>query len=208
MTSSTADFGRDYAYEQLRRSRHPLRRLVKSLYLRNILRDIDGPTIDFGCGAGQLLARLPRGSVGIELNPHLIRALTEAGLDVRAARGDISDFDLASLEVGGYSNLVIAHVLEHLDDPLSALSRLLIACRRLGITRVVVVVPGAKGYRFDPTHKTFIDRQWLVRHPLPSSLGFVMRGPTYFPGPEAVGRYFVFHEMKIVFEAHRPAESR
>jgi hypothetical protein len=35
-----------------------------------------------------------------------------------------------------------------------------------------------------------------------------MRGPTYFPGPEAVGRYFVFHEMKIVFEAHRPAESR
>jgi hypothetical protein len=56
---STAEFDKNYAAEQLRRRRHPLRRLVKRHYLNNILSEVRGPTIDFGCGAGQLLARFP-----------------------------------------------------------------------------------------------------------------------------------------------------
>ena len=45
------EFDRFYAAEQLRRSRHPLRRFVKGFYLRNILRDV--------AATGQHLKGLP-----------------------------------------------------------------------------------------------------------------------------------------------------
>ena len=199
--NTVADFDRDYAAEQLRRSRHPLRRLVKGLYLWNILRDVRGPTIDFGCGAGQLLAKLPTGSVGLEVNPHLLEALTAAGFTVRRARAEPVDFDLREFEAGRFRTLVIAHVLEHLPDPALALQALFAASRRLGIERVIVVVPGAKGFSSDRTHKTFVDRAYVDAQLRHCDAGFVPSKITYFPGRwEWIGRYFAFHELKVVFD--------
>jgi len=202
MSSPAAqEFGQEYATEQLRRSRHPLRRLLKGFYLRHLLSNVHGPCIDFGCGAGQLLARLPPGSVGLEVNPHLLHALRAAGMQVREARADIHDFKLTGFPRDTYRTLVIAHVLEHLPDPAAALRILLAACRKLGVGRVIVVVPGAKGYAADRTHKTLIDRAWLEAQVPVQDEGFVRRPPTYFPGRwEWIGRYFVFHEMHVVFD--------
>lgn len=201
---SELEFDRDYAAEQLRRSHHPLRRFVKGFYLRRILRDVRGPSVDFGCGAGQLLRLLPPGSIGLEVNPHLIKVLRAEGLTVRQARATMQDFELAGLTPGAFRTLVIAHVLEHLPDPVAALHALLRACCRLGIERVVVVVPGAKGFASDPTHKTFIDRRFIeTRLPLQTD-GYRRAGIDYFPGAWPwIGQYFVFHEMKVVFDRVR-----
>jgi len=195
------EFDHDYAAEQLRRSHHPLRRFVKGFYLRRILHDVRGPSVDFGCGAGQLLRLLPPGSLGLEVNPHLIKVLRAEGLTVRQAKGTMQDFDLAGVAAGVFRTLVIAHVLEHLPDPVAALHVLLPACRRLGIERVIVVVPGARGFASDPTHKIFIDRAFIdARLPMQTD-GYRRSSIDYFPGAWAwVGRYFVFHEMKVVFD--------
>lgn len=195
------EFDQQYALEQFRRSRHPLRRFVKGFYLRNTLRDVRGPTIDFGCGAGQLLALLPPGSAGFEVNKYLIEELRRAGLTVHQSRAVMQDFELTGLTPGKFRTLVIAHVLEHLPDPAQALRVLLRACGRLGIDRVVVIVPGAKGYASDRTHKTFIDRTYVETKLRDTESGFVITSTSYFPGPwEWVGRYFIFHEMKVVFD--------
>lgn len=201
-TPPVVEFDRRYSTEQLRRSRHPLRRFVKGFYLRHILHDVlHGPCIDFGCGAGQLLARLPSGSVELEVNPHLIESLASAGLMARQARGEMRDFELSGFDPGSFRTLVIAHVLEHIPDPVAALLALLAACRRIGIERVGVIVPGAKGHAADDTHKTFIDRAYLESSVPQSAEGFIRSHVSYFPGPwEWVGRYFVFHEMKVVFD--------
>jgi SAM-dependent methyltransferase len=195
------EFDRQYAVEQLRRSRHPVRRFIKGFYLRNMLRDVRGPTIDFGCGAGQLLARLPTGSAGLELNQYLIEELRKSGLTVLQAQADMNDFELRNFEPGRFSSLVIAHVMEHLPDPAEALRVLLQACIRLHIERVVIVVPGQKGFSSDHTHKTFIDKRYVETN-LPARVGdFVQSSISYFPGPwEWIGRYFIFHEMKIVYD--------
>jgi SAM-dependent methyltransferase len=193
-------FDRQYAAAQLQRSRQPLRQLVKGWYLRQVLAHVDGPTIDFGCGAGQLLRRLPAGSVGLEVNPYLVETLRAEGLDVRPAQGDLGDFDLPGLAAGRYLTLTISHVLEHLPDPAAALQRLLAACARLGVRRVIAVVPGAKGYASDRTHLTFIDRNYVDRHLPRRSEGFERVSLSYFPGPwEAVGRIYTFHEMMLVY---------
>lgn len=195
------EFDRQYAIEQIRRSRHPLRRLIKGFYLRNILRDVSGPTIDFGCGAGQLLAHLSLGSVGLEVNRSLIDNLRSVGLTVFQASATLQDFELLDFDTNKFRTLVIAHVLEHLPDPAQALQVLLTACQRLDIDRVVVVVPSAKGYASDRTHKTFIDQNYLTKKIPLQTGGFAQSSIRYFPGPWAwVGRYFVYHEMKVIYD--------
>ena len=174
MVSEISEFGSAYAAEQLRRSRHPLRRLIKKFYLDRVVRELRGPTIDFGCGAGQLLARLPADSVGLEVNPHLVQALQQAGMNARLYDAYSDDFSLSQLEVGRYESFTISHVLEHFDDTAAVMRKLWRACARLGVTTVVAVVPGARGYAYDSTHKTFVTQAWLRQNGLSECEGFVL----------------------------------
>jgi len=198
--STAQEFDAACAGEQMRRSRHPLRRFVKGFYLRNRLRDLTGPTIDHGCSAGQLLRRLPPGSAGVEVNPRLNSALRGEGLTVHGAGAEMADFELQGLARGHFKSLVIAHVLEHLSGPVAALRLLLVAGHRLGLERLVVDVPGVRGYASDRTHKTCIDRAFIERQVPRELKGYRRSEVSYFPLPwECVGRWFVFLEMKVVF---------
>ena len=198
---ASAKFDRNYATEQLRRSRHPLRRLIKRLYLNNILSDVSGPTIDFGCGAGQLLARLPAGSIGLEINPYLVEELRRTGLSARAYDPSADQFALLDFPTGCYETLVISHVIEHLPDSAQAVRALWRACRRIGIRRIIVVVPGWKGFLSDKTHKTFVDQRYLDKHGLLSCEGYAVARACYFPfNMESLGKVFSYHELKIVYE--------
>lgn len=198
---SIAEFDKNYAAEQLRRSRHPLRRLVKHLYLNNILNEVTGPTIDFGCGAGQLLARLPAGSVGLEINPYLVEELRRTGLNVVSYDPDADQFSLHEFPADRYKTLVIAHVIEHFSDSAQALRKICRTCARLGIRKIIVIVPGAKGFRSDKTHKTFVNQRYLEDHDLLNCEGYAVSKTGYFPiNIESLGEYFTFHEFKIVYE--------
>lgn len=198
--SNADDFGINYATEQLRRSRHPLRKIVKSFYLENILRDVKGATIDFGCGAGQLLARLPAGSVGLEVNPHPVDVLRKIGLN-SLCYDDGDNFSFLDFPCGHYKTLVMAHVLEHFDDADMVLKKILNSCSRIGIERAIIVVPGAKGYQSDKTHKTFVNWHYLREHGLLQCEGYAAREISYFPiNHESIGKYFRFHELKLAYE--------
>ncbi len=204
MNEPTLEFDRSYAHEQLRRSQHPFRRIVKGLYLQNLLADVTGPTIDFGCGAGQLLARLPEGSTGIEINPFLTEELRRRGLSVVQGRPGADPFAFKDIPPGKYETLVLSHVLEHFADAQQALRRLLRRCQELEISKVILVLPGLKGYQSDATHKTFVDRRYLHERGLLACEQYTARSVSYFPGNlELIGRYFVFHEMKVVYQRDR-----
>jgi hypothetical protein len=95
-------------------------------------------------------------------------------------------------------------VLEHFADAALVLRTLLRSCRRLGIQRFILFLPGWKGYLSDATHKTFVDQGYLRREGLLSCEGYALRHARYFPiDREAVGRYFVFHELIAVFDRMR-----
>lgn len=194
------EFNLAYAEEQLRRSRHLIRRLIKNFYMDNILRDVKGRTIDLGCGAGQLLARLPGGSLGLEVNPFLVMALQRKGLHVAQYDPVVDDFALRDLETNHFSTMVMAHVLEHFADPASILRKLFRSCARLGIERLVFVVPGVKGYKSDKTHKVFINRSFLVRQSLIHCEGYSMAKSLYFPiDLEWMGNFLTYQEFKFVY---------
>ena len=199
--STESDYGFAYAERQLARSRHPLRKLIKGFYLRNLLTDVVGPTIDFGCGAGQILERLPAGSIGFEANKHLVAVLAKRGLDARLYEPEIDQLNFKDIPVGQFNTLIMSHVLEHFDDAAQGLKKILDSCKRLAIKRVIIVVPGKKGYSFDDTHLTFVDRAYIDASNLTHYNGFVASQFSYFPFNIAkIGDYFTFHEFKIIFD--------
>jgi SAM-dependent methyltransferase len=200
---SGTEYDEAYAERQLSRSRNPLRHLIKNFYLRDLMREICGPTIDFGCGAGQLLAKLPKGSLGLEVNATLVQELKSQGLNARLYDPIQDQLFFAELADGQYQTFVMSHVLEHFDDAVDGLHKILRACGRLGISRVIVVVPGERGYAFDNTHRSFVNRDYLIRHNLLDCEGYAVTNMRYFPiNLEIIGAFFTFHELKIIYDRH------
>jgi SAM-dependent methyltransferase len=198
---SVSEYDTAYATRQLSRSRNPLRRLGKGFYLRDLLKDVIGPTIDFGCGAGQLLARLPENSIGLEVNVELVKALQSQGKNVQVYNPEQDQLSFAGLPADHYKTFVMSHVLEHFDDAAEGLHKILRACGRLGIRRVIIVVPGEKGYAFDKTHRSFVNREYLVQNNLLDCEGYGVTKMRFFPfNLELVGAFFTFHELKIIYD--------
>lgn len=196
----TQEFDADYAARQLARRSSRLRRMVKAAYLASVLREVDGATLDFGCGAGQLLERLPPGSTGLEVNPMLVDDLRGRGLDVRLYDATSDGFSFSGLEPGRYQTLVASHVLEHFDDAGTALRRIAAGCERLGVHRLVLVLPGWRGFQTDVTHRTFVDAAYLATNSLGELGSYRLTLHRSFPvNRDWFGRLFVYNETVFVW---------
>ncbi|MBE0475129.1 methionine biosynthesis protein MetW [Rhodoferax sp.] len=195
------EFGSDYAANQIARQRNPLRKLIKSFYVSRVVRHVTGPTIDLGCGAGQILERLPPGSLGIEVNPYLVSYLAARGFRVLPAVASNTGFDLSQVKKNEFKNLVLSHVLEHFDNASQVLGALLRDCSKLGIETVIIVVPGANGYRSDATHKTFVTMDYLRQCAMMDCEGFCLAEHSYFPLDfKFIGELFIYHELMLVYK--------
>jgi SAM-dependent methyltransferase len=109
--------------------------------------------LDVGCGIGDFL-RFRDGTVGVDVNPATVEWCREQGLDVRLMEPDRLPFRDA--EFGG---AMMDNVLEHIADPKSLLGELrrVVAPR----ARLIVGVPGRRGYASDADHKVFYDADKL-----------------------------------------------
>ena len=198
----TNEFDQSYADAQIARSQSGIRRFVKSCYLNSALREISGPTVDLGCGAGQLLQRLPEGSLGLELNPALVQLLKVQGHNVAYYDALADDFSLGPVAANQFQTLIASHVMEHFDDAAAALKRLIASAQRLGITRIVCIVPGWKGYQSDATHRSFVDPAYIRANGLHEVGTFRMsNAPRFFPvNTESFGRHFIYNECVMVWQ--------
>ena len=195
------EYGTSYAQVQIRRSSNPLRRLVRYFYLSDLLRHVQGASIDLGCGAGDLLARLPSGSMGLEINPAAVEFCRCRNLEASLYDPEADDYELAGIPPGRYSTLLLTHVLEHLPDPRAVLLKLYRSCARLGIHRIVLTVPCEKGFGYDATHRTYVDEAYLAGHGLLACHGFTASYLGYFPlNRKWPGKLYTFHELRIVLD--------
>lgn len=84
-----------------------------------------GRLLEIGCGSGWQLARMKQAGwtvKGLDFDPEAARAARARGLDVEV--GDVRDL---GLEAESFDAIVMAHVLEHVFDPVSLFAE----CRRL-----------------------------------------------------------------------------
>ena len=193
----------DARYTEYQSNRSLLRKLVRRIYLRSASAQLQGPTLDFGCGIGELLRRLPRGSRGLEYNRATVDFCRKAGLAVDAYDGFADDWTLTALPGGArFQSMVISHVLEHLEHPAEVLRKLMLAARSRGVERILVIVPGKAGFRIDHTHRTFVDMALISSPSVAADTGFVLNRMRYFPGNfRKLGDWFPHHELQVLYRA-------
>lgn len=197
----TGEFDQAYASTQIARSQSWFRRVIKSAYLNSALREIVGPTVDLGCGAGQLLERLPGGSLGLELNSALVATLKAKGSNIAHYDALADNFSLGPVAPNRFQTLIASHVIEHFDDAVGALKKLAASAQRLGIIRIVCIVPGWNGYQSDATHRSFVDPAYIQTNGLQQLGAFALLRTRFFPvDAESFGRIFIYNECVLVWQ--------
>jgi SAM-dependent methyltransferase len=192
-------YGETYAAEQIARDENPVRRAVRSVYLRTLRGLTEGPVCDLGCGAGSFLRYAPRGSVGLDVNPHAVAYCRARGLDALVYDAVEDGFQLTPLAGRDIGTLLLNHVLEHFSEPMAKLRPLLRAAKTLGVRRVVIVTPGTMGFAADGTHRTHIDARFYREAGAFAESQFHLRSLRYFPLPfRWGGDVFLYNELRAV----------
>ena len=177
-------------YEQMRDEEYLAeeagRRATARRLLDLIARQVaSGRLLDVGCGHGLLLDEArARGyeTIGLELSrAAATHARDRLGLDVRA-----TSLEEAELDPGSLDAIVLADVLEHLDDPPAAIER----CRKLladgGALCLVTPDPasptarlaGARWWGYLPAHTFLLPRRTL--HEVVSATGLIVSADVPF----------------------------
>lgn len=191
----------DKKYTEYQLKRGWIRRAIRTFYLNHALKHTRGKAIDFGCGTGALLKKLPPGSRGYDINPSTVDYCRSTGLDVKHYRPNIDRYQLSDCTPGDFETFILSHVMEHLENPVQQFQSLMNACRRIDIKRVILIIPGEKGFQSDPTHRTFIDMPYLIQHHLTELAGYGITRIKYFPLDTAwPGKYFPHHELMVLYE--------
>lgn len=193
------EFNQEYTDYQLQRNR--LRRFIRRTYINHTAALVRGRAVDFGCGIGDLLKLLPPGSVGLEVNKATVEYCRSIGLNVDVYDPTADNYELKFLGLNRFTTLIVSHVLEHLENPDDVLRGFASSCARFGIKRMIVVVPGEKGFAYDKTHRTFIDRDFIRKNNLETLDGFAITLMKHFPFNVAwMGRFFTHNELVVVYD--------
>jgi SAM-dependent methyltransferase len=178
-----------------------LQRLFRCYHVQYIVKQTTGRTIDFGCGIGNVLKRLPHGSVGFEINDSAVAYCRKMGLDVRLYNPLEDNYEFRECMPGQFETFVMLHVLEHLEEPGRILGKILNSCGRLNIKKIIIEVPGQKGFHFDPTHKVYVDRAFFYNNGLNNVSGYSITRMLYFPlNCERACRIFTHNGLIVTYE--------
>lgn len=157
---------------------------VQAPYRWNLRRLKPGRTLDVGCGLGRNLQHIKGDGVGIDPNEACVAAARTKGFEAYTPR----DFP-----GGQFDSVLLAHVLEHVDDPDGLLSRYLPNLRMGG--QVILITPQEKGYASDETHVRFLDLSALTK--IVASLDLKVERAFSFPFPRWAGRIFKYNEFVV-----------
>jgi 2-polyprenyl-3-methyl-5-hydroxy-6-metoxy-1,4-benzoquinol methylase len=158
-----------------------------------------GRLLDVGCGHGLLLDEARRRgyqTVGLELSREAAKHAREAlRLDVRELPLESFSEGSNGDSPGGFEAVVLADVLEHLDDPVDAIDRCAALLRPGGVLCIVTPDPssltaklaGARWWGYLPAHTVLLPRRTLRE--LISARGLVISADVPFVRTFAAKRW-------------------
>lgn len=123
------------------------------LYPR-LSRHLVGRTLDIGCGIGDMLA-FRRDTVGVDINPR-----TVAYCNARGAQAHLMNPNELPFAAREFESVLLDNVLEHLVEPAPLLREVQRVLTKDG--RLLIGVPGSKGWESDPDHKILYDERRLI----------------------------------------------
>ena len=114
-----------------------------------------GEVLDLGCGIGNFLKRNNK-FVGVDVNQDCVNYCQSLGLNAIKMNIDVLPFENYSLDT-----VVLDNVLEHIEEPANLINEIIRVLRTEG--RLIILVPGEKGYEKDNDHKVFYNRPALSK---------------------------------------------
>lgn len=169
---------------------------VQAPYRWNVRRLCVGRTLDIGCGIGRNLDHLRDRAIGIDHNIHSVEVARARGL-VAYTPTEFANSGEAKVP---FDSILIAHVLEHLDqEDADALVEQYLPHLRPG-GRFVAITPQERLYKKDSTHVRWVDGQGLAEHA--DRAGLIVDRLLSFPFFRAAGSVFPYNEFVLV--AHMP----
>jgi ubiquinone/menaquinone biosynthesis C-methylase UbiE len=176
-------------YFQYLENRSKLQLWLRKPFIWTLARHFKGQVLDVGAGVGEFLRAYPD-SFGVDVNQHCVDWCQKQGLRCINASADDLPFPDAF-----FDGVVIAHVIEHLEEPEKALAearRVLKDGGTLG-----VIVPMEAGFKKDPTHRVFFDDKKLREYV--EQAGFAVETVHQFPFPWAIaGKLLYFNELRCL----------
>lgn len=151
-------------YEYLSRKYLPGRSLfLEYIYYPRIFKEFksEAPIWDFGCGAGEFLSfckKKNRKAHGIDSNTNFVSICQKRGLS--AAIDDICR--MLTIPQNSIENALLDNVIEHLTETEINLFFEIFEKKASNNGMIVCIVPGEKGFKKDPTHKTYLDKNVLL----------------------------------------------
>lgn len=137
-------------------------RLREFLIRKNIKKyGVGDKYLDAGCGTGLILRHLPKGSVGIDINPRNISKAKKHAPHAKVVLGDIEALPFKDDE---FSTIVCTEVIEHQPDPKPTVEELKRVIKKGGV--LIGSVPSSSPIWFlrflsstcprgEPFHKNF-----------------------------------------------------
>ena len=195
MDDARSTEGPDYAHRLARLDARWWKRLlhVHAPYERYLRRLDLGRTLELGCGIGRNLRALGPSAIGVDHNVTAVRLACESGGRAYTPTEFRRSEDAGP---GRFDSLLASHVLEHLtfDGAVTLVDTYLGSVRDGG--RVVMITPQERGYRSDPTHRTFLDFGALET--IAARLGLDVERRASFPFPRPVGQVFPYNEFVLI----------
>lgn len=166
---------------------------VQTPYRWNVRRACPGRVLEVGCGIGRNLSHLQGRGVGVDHNATSVATARARGLEAYT----VADFvDSPRATQGAFDALLVAHVLEHLDEPAGdALLKSYLPFVRPG-GRVVLITPQERGWRSDATHVRWVGPLEIAAACQRAGLRIVEQRS--FPFPRPAGRVFPYNEFVCV----------
>ena len=184
--------GDDYAQRLVRLQRRGWKERLRFLdpygwQVRSMCR---GRVLDVGCGIGRNLAALgPRG-VGVDHNDSAVEVCRDRGLEAYTS----ADF-AAKLSLPSFDSMLVAHVLEHVDEQTQHdIMNQYVPHLKAG-ARIVLICPQERGFASDETHIRWVDERTM--RSLLESFGCSEIKDLSFPFPRWVGKWFIYNQFVV-----------
>lgn len=155
-------------------------------------KQLEGKTLDIGCGIGDFL-EFRNNTIGADINERLVGYNRERGRSVYLIEPDKKlPFKNESID-----SIILDNVLEHITNPDFQIKEIYRILKKSG--KLLVGVPGEKGFNSDEDHKIFYDKNKLVD--LVESFSFFNNKIIYIPfQSKFLDKYLRIYCLYALFE--------
>jgi len=162
--------------------------LFRRLFLMPVVNYFRGNVLDIGSGIGEFLECYPD-SVGIDVNKDCVEFCVSKGL--KCFHADV--YRLPFMD-NSFDGVLLNNILEHLEKPDDAFSEIKRVLKKDG--RLLIELPGKKGFYHDKTHVKFWDKESIID--FLKRWGFDNIVIKYFPIPFRIaGEIFTHNKIRV-----------